>query len=314
MLRGQREVVLQVVYALLCTGLFACSAFFAARATASVGPSRATLARILIATFVLGGWTLAAGCHLPSAAIGWLLLSGLVGMGLGDIAFFAGIPLVGGRLMTLLGQCLTAPIALGVELVWLGVWPDPSRAACVALILVGVALSLTAEPASADRPTPTRRRFWLGVTYGVIDALGTALGAVLTRRALACLPAGAPFDGGTTAWYRMVGGALVTIAVYRPVLVRWCALPRERGTFRAVRRRYRATVANALCGSVLGMAAMQAALTHVEAGVVLGVVATAPLGTMLLLWRFDGLRLSRRTVLGGCLAVAGVVALQWAGG
>mgnify|MGYP002345650369 CR=1 FL=1 len=246
--------------------------------------------------------------------MGWLLLSGVVGMGLGDIAYFAGIPLVGGRLMTLLGQCLTAPIALGLELAWLGVWPTQARAACVAIILVGVALSLASDPVGHDQPVPTRRRFALGVFYGVVDALGTALGAVLSRRALACLPAGAPFEGGTTAWYRMVGGALVTLIVYRRLLTGWLALPRTRATAASVGRRYRFTLANAVCGSVLGMAAMQTALTQVEAGVVMAVVATAPLGTMLLLWRFDGVPLSRRTLLGGVLAVAGVAALSLVGG
>jgi drug/metabolite transporter (DMT)-like permease len=58
------------------------------------------------------------------------------------------------------------------------------------------------------------------------------------------------------------------------------------------------------------MVAMQRALAEVPAGIVLAVAATAPIGTMLLLAVCDQVFPRRRAVFGGCLAVAGVVALH----
>lgn len=291
-----------MAYALLCALLFSLSMVYATRSARAVGVERATLVRILVAAVLLGGWTLTLGRPLPRPAVRWLLLSGALGMGLGDIALFKALPLIGGALTSLLAQCLSVPLALAIELLWLGTRLSGAQAACLLVILVGIALSLERERAPEGR----QGRFWLGVGCGLVAAVGTAVGAVMTRQAAALLVQGAHWDGVTAAFCRMSGGALVTLLWYRPVLLHW---GRTRPPLRGVRR-YSWTLANAVCGSVLGMAAMQRALASVPSSVVLAVAGTAPIGTLLLLWWFDGTRPTSRALVGGTLAVAGVVALQ----
>ncbi len=298
-----------MVFAVLTAVLFSFSMFFATRSTRAVGVERATLARILLATAVLGLWSATVGARLPRACTIWLLASGIVGMGLGDVALFYAIPRCGGRLTALLAQCAAVPLAVMVEWLWLGQTIDLAHLVVVMVIVSGLGLSLSPDRTTEPAAAVSRLEFWLGVTAGVGSALGMALGAVLTRRAIDSLPAGAAWDGGTAAFYRMVTGAITTLLFYRPVLGHWHRTLRARPGLPAFRR-YGNTVANALCGSVLGVAVMQQALLTVPAGVVMAVVSTAPIGTMVLLWAFEQQRPTPRATVGALVAVGGVVALQ----
>ncbi|MCC7493268.1 MAG: DMT family transporter [Fimbriimonadaceae bacterium] len=296
-------------YAVLTAALFAVSMLFATRSTRNVGVGRATLLRILLATTVLGLWAAAAGRGLPRAAVAWLLLSGLIGMGLGDVAAFAAIPRIGGRLSAVIGQCLCAPFALASEALWLGTRVTGLELLTVLLILGGLALSLEPDRHREPRREVTAGAFRGGLLLAVLGSLSTAVGAVGSRLALDCLPAGATWHPATAAFWRMVAGTGVTLLFYAPLLRHWVQAARA-GRAQPALPRYGATIANAFCGSIFGMAAMQQALATTPAGVVLAVTATAPIGTMLLLWLLEGSRPTARAALGGFVAVGGVVVLQ----
>ena len=66
---------------------------------------------------------------------------------------------------------------------------------------------------------------------------------------------------------------------------------------------------NAMLGPVLGVSCYQWALATTPSGIVLPIVATTPLVIIPLTYWFEGDRPSRRSLVGGIVAVAGVVAL-----
>ena len=72
--------------ALFAATFFALSASCASRSLRHFGPARANLGRLVVATLVLGAFAHTAGGGLESASTGWFLLSGIIGMGLGDLA------------------------------------------------------------------------------------------------------------------------------------------------------------------------------------------------------------------------------------
>jgi uncharacterized membrane protein len=106
--------------AVLTTVFFSLSAIFAARSVRAVGATRANLGRLAFAAVALGivahGW----GGGLGGAGREWLFWSGVVGMGLGDLAVFAALPRLGTRLTVLMTQCVAAPLAAVAEYLWLG--------------------------------------------------------------------------------------------------------------------------------------------------------------------------------------------------
>ncbi len=290
----------------LTTILFSLSVVFAARTARMLGGPAANLARISLATVLLAGWAHTFGAGLRGESLPWFFLSGVIGFGLGDMALFGALPRIGPRLSILLTQCLAAPIAAMAEWAWLGTTLRPVDLGCAAVILAGVAVAL-----APDRGLEVdRRTFWIGALFGVGSALGQALGAVVSRKAndVAAL-ANLPIDGGTAAYQRAIGGVLLTALAF------WL-MRKSRAAADAARPpgRWRAAwpfvVANALAGPAIGVGCYQWALRTTPSGIVLPIIATSPLITIVLSFFLDGLRPTRRAVLGGLVAVGGAVALK----
>ncbi|MCP5522884.1 MAG: DMT family transporter [Verrucomicrobiales bacterium] len=296
--------------ALLATLLFAGSVTAAGRTTRAMGSDRANLWRILVATAVLGCWAFALGSGTGGGAFGWFFLSGVVGFGLGDLALYHSFPRIGPRLGALMVNCLAAPFAAAIEWLWLGTTLSLLQALCSAVILGGVGLSLFPDRPSA---VPTRQR-WLGIVFGVIAGFGQGYGAVLSRRAFeAVAVGGVDVDGGSAAFQRLLGG--LCFVLLRTAWLVWVArLSRNSRGNAAVftlppRGIWPMVLTNALAGPAIGVACFQWALKTTPAGIVLPIVATTPLVVIPFTWVFDGDRPGWRAILGGVLAVLGVIGL-----
>jgi drug/metabolite transporter (DMT)-like permease len=291
-------------YALGAAFLYAWSVTCARRSSAHHGPDLANLGRLLVG-IVLVGLVVVLGDRQPfSAGWGWLILGGVLGLGIGDIALFHALPRIGVGLTMLLTQCLAAPFALILEYQALGHSPNGAEmlAALVILIGVGVALGAPAEGDPADRRT--------GVWLGVLSAIGQACGAVSTPLTVhACEAAGQTIpDGFAQAFVRLLGGVPVVL-----LFLLWAS--RKEGLFAKIRRPYAFASApwwmlmNGIAGPALGVACYQWALTQHPAALVLSVVALTPLIGLVMQWAIEGQRPSWRLWLGGAIAILGVIML-----
>jgi drug/metabolite transporter (DMT)-like permease len=72
-------------------------------------------------------------------------------------------------------------------------------------------------------------------------------------------------------------------------------------------------IANGLCGPAFGVTCYQWALSGAPTSIVLPIVATTPLVVMPFAHFLEGDKITLRTVLGGAMAVAGVVGLTLVG-
>jgi drug/metabolite transporter (DMT)-like permease len=248
------------------------------------------------------------GGGLGGAGRNWFLLSGLIGMGLGDLASFGALPLLGSRLTILTTQCLAAPLAVLAEWLWLGTRVSNAQLFWGAVILGGVAVALMPGRANPPR-VPVRP---LGFVFGVLAAAGQGFGAVVSRKAnAASLLAGQPVDGITAAYQRTLGGLAITLAYFAvKALLDRPAAPAVAP--RPVLRDYLWVPANAVCGAVIGVSCYQWALFTTASGIVLPIVACTPLVIVPLSYWIEGERPTRRSLFGGAIAVAGAVALTLA--
>ena len=292
-------------YALGAAFFYAWSVTCARRSSAHHGPDLANLGRLLIAVIVIGLFVAFSDRHPFCAGWEWLILGGVLGLGIGDIALFHALPRIGVGLTMLLTQCLAAPFALILEYQALGHSPNGAQmlAALVILIGVGVALGAPAEGDPADRRT--------GVWLGVLSALGQACGAVSTPLTVeACKQAGEVIpDGFAQAFVRLLGGLPVVL-----LFLLWAS--RKEGLFAKIRRPYAFSSApwwmlmNGIAGPALGVACYQWALTQHPAALVLSVVALTPLIGLIMQWAIEGQRPSWRLWLGGAIAIIGVILLR----
>lgn len=291
----------------LTTFLFSVSVLFASRSSGDLGGLSANLGRLFFATVFLGIWAFGWGGGFGGPGLSWFLLSGAIGFGMGDMGLFGALPRIGPRLAILLTQCLAAPLAGVVEFWMLGVQPGIEAVGFAVLILAGVALALAPEERWAGDP----KMFRAGVAFGFLSALGQGLGAVFSRKGYAvAVAAGVPMDGGTVAFQRIVAGGIFTVAAWGIQSVFFGGESRVAG-WHAWRKAWPSVLGNAFSGPTLGVACFQWALLTTPSATVLPVVATSPLVTMGLAWCFEGIRPSRRAIVGGIVAVAGAAGMAW---
>ena len=307
--------------ALVCTLLFSVSVISGHRSARLLGGTEANFWRVAVATLFLSLWAYSLGTGTYGAGFSVFMLSGIVGIGLGDTAFFQALPRLGPRLTSLLVQCLTAPCGALLEWLWLGTKLSPGQILCGGVILAGVGIAL----APAEHVHLGRRRLLVGIVFAFISALGGAGGAVFSRRAYELVHAAHQHIDPLTAGFQRVGGGLI-IAGICLLIVRWRAgagartaqqssdpsvpsTPDTRPSPSRARRAWPWVLLNGLAGQTLGVSAMQWALERTPAGVVLPIIAMTPIVVIPFAVITDGERPSARSILGGLVAVTGVIGL-----
>jgi drug/metabolite transporter (DMT)-like permease len=301
-----------VLPAFLSAFFFALNATCASHSIRLIGTLRANISRLVIGTVVLGLFAHSLGGGFSSAGTGWFLLSGLVGLGLGDLGSYAALPLLGSRLTVLMIQCLAAPLAALGEWLWLGTRLTAAQALWGAVILAGVAFAI-----APSRSSPPRVRVRpVGFVYGFLAACGQGFGAALLSRKAVTVAAAAGESvsnvtfGLTAAYERLVAGLAFTLGWFLVlrILRRLPSAPAI-APAGAGRNRWIWTAANGLAGPVAGVGCYQWALATAPSGIVLPIAATTPLISIPIAHWLEGDRPTRRSVVGGFIAVAGCIAL-----
>lgn len=297
--------------ALLCTFLFSVSVVSAHRSARLVGGTEANFWRLTVAALLLGIWSYGFGIGLDGESFPTFFVSGIVGIGIGDLALFQALPLLGSRLSLLLINCLTAPVGALLEWLWLGTALTFIQIFCGLIILSGIAWALL----PTEHLKRSRKDLWSGVAFSAVSAAAGGIGAVLSRKAYALVhAAGRSLDGGNAAFQRVVGGLLISGI---------CLLLVKRGGFQSHRletgqsqglcgkwgKVWPWVLLNGLAGQTLGVSCMQRALETTPTGIVLAIIATTPVVVVPLAMVFEHERPSFHSLTGGVIAVAGVIGL-----
>lgn len=296
--------------AFLATILFSFSAITGRRLSHFVSGTQANLARLILASLVLGTISCLFGLRISGVAFPILYLSGCVGFGMGDLAMFQAYPRIGARRTILLIQCLAAPFGAILEWLWLKHAPTVPQAIYGSIILLGVGIALMPGK-TGEQPT---KGLLAGTLFGILSAFCQGGGAVISRKAYEIAEAaGHPFhtpaDGINAAFQRTLGG--ISISLLFLLYLKIAHKPKA-----AAKANWRTgwpwVIGNALAGPAFGVSCYQWALMTEKTSIVLPIVATTPLVVMPLAHYWEGDRITWRTVLGAVIAVAGVVGLTLA--
>lgn len=299
--------------AFLATFSFALSVVCAQRAARVLGGMEANFWRLVVALIMLGLWAHCVGNGLSGDAFGVFVLSGFIGIGVGDLALYEALPRLGSRLTVLLLQCLTTGFAIGIEWVWLGTRLTLAEICCGAVILTGVAMALRPHAT-----TQSQRNLVPGVALTTIAAFGNATGMVLSRKAYAIAAAASQqIDGGTAAYQRVIGGLMLS-GIFMLILKHRTVFNHMRQpdfSAQPVKERFAKSwpwvLANGALGMTIGVSCLQWALKTTPAGIVQSVIAVTPLVVIPLARLTEGERAGRNAWIGGLVAVAGTIALTW---
>jgi drug/metabolite transporter (DMT)-like permease len=131
---------------------------------------------LLCLTFLLTGQSIPSIEFTPFLM---LFLSGVIGIGFGDTAYFSALNCIGAR-RTLLFETLSPPLSAILALIFLQEQLAISAWFGIGLTIAGVIWVILER--TSDRHENFRPR--LGSFYGILAALGQAMGAVMSRSAL----------------------------------------------------------------------------------------------------------------------------------
>ncbi len=309
--------------ALLCTVLFSASAVSARKTTEHIGGTEANFTRLIFAPVLMLLVALSFGPALAGywnpTLFGLFFLSGAIGFGVGDIALFQAFPLIGSRLTTLIVHCVSVPVAATIEYLWLGTTMTTAQIVCAVIILSGVAVAL----APRENLHIKRRDLFKGIGWGLIAAIGQGFGAGVLSRYIyklakemdTPLPLDGFHAGITVAVQRMLGGMVFSGLC----LLAFRAWLRRRpdssslGNLTRLNNQWRPALpwllATGLAGPALGVTCYQWALLDNPTGVVLPIIAVTPLVVIPMSIAMKEEKPSWRALIGGVIAVGGVVGM-----
>lgn len=287
------------VAALSAACLWSIASVVYAKLGANIPPLQLNLIKgiIAIAFFLLT--ILVTGELFPSIAtlpMCLLLLSGVIGISLGDTAFFVTINSLGAR-RTLLIQTLTSPISAIFGLIFLKEQLNTLAWCGILVTILGVVWVI------AERNTNTKNISRLdlqrGLVFGLFTVIAGAIGAVLSRSAIVDTEI-------SPLW-----AALLRLSAANIILFTW-ALFRVETNFRLSSifnyRVILATVFAAFCGTFLGIWLQQTAIKFTSVGIASTLLQTSPIFVIpLAMWM--GEKVSIRAVLGVFVAIAGIALL-----
>ncbi len=288
------------VAALGAACLWAVASVVYARLGTRIPPLELNLIKGIIAIALFLFTILLTGELFPSIAtlpMCLLLLSGIVGISLGDTAFFIAINSLGAR-RTLLMQTLTSPIAAVFGLIFLRESLN-SLAWCGILITVlGVAWVVT-ERTLDIKDVSTIEEFWRGIAFGLLTAIAGAVGAVLSRSAIAN-------TGINPLW-----AALLRLSAGILVLLIWTFF-RKQTSFQLSSLRNSRIIAGTLfaafCGTYLGIWLQQTAIKFTSVGIASTLLQTSPIFVIpFAMW--SGEKVSLRAIFGVLISIMGIALL-----
>jgi drug/metabolite transporter (DMT)-like permease len=301
--------------ALLTTLLLSISAICGQRSAQQIGAIEANFWRICAAAIFLALWANFFGSRMNGEALPIFALSGLLGIGLGDTAYFQALIRLGTRRTVLLIQCFTAPMAALIEWLWLGTKLNGGEIFFIAVILAGVAVAMAPE----EHLKIPHRQLQQGIICVLLAALGGALGAVLSRKGYAvAFAAGEHPDPGTTGYQRVLGGALVPAIIL--LVAKWRSAHAHGGVFESKTlqvsrekwgRVWPWVIGNALAGQTLGITSMQWALEKTPTGIVTAIIAMTPVIVLPMTRIVDNEKIGMRSLTGALIGVAGVIGLAF---
>lgn len=285
--------------ALAAATLWACTAIISTGPAKALGAVHFNFYRMgMVLIMLCCGALLTGGFNAAlQANMGVLLVSGLVGIFLGDTLMFAGLRRLGPRRNQVL-FATNAPIAALIGWMLLGESLGISAIVGIGLVTIGVATAVFLGRRSDENHAleDTQGRLAVGIALALGAALCQAVGLVVSRPAME-----AGVDPVAASVLR-VGMAFVGLTV--------SVLIQKRGLPSVPDRKLMGQIAlSGLLGMGVGMTLVQFALVGAKAGVVATLSSTSPVLILPVLWIIYRRRPALGAWIGAAFAVVGAAIL-----
>lgn len=252
---------------------------------------RQVFVSVLLAVIVaVGGlWV---GMDAPT--LGVLVVSGIIGILLGDTFNFAAVGRIGPRRAGAI-FALNAPMAVVLGWAFLGEVLGAQAWLGIAVTVAGVAMAILGRPGvNAHRLEALQGTILIGVAFGLAGGFGQAVGSLIARPVM-------------TAGLNPYLASLIRVGASGLAMGVLAALPFAPAAPRQVSRGVLIlTAITAFIGLLMGMTLFLYALQGSKTGIVATLSATSPVIILPMMWLRTGQRPSALSFCGAALAVAGL--------
>lgn len=267
-----------------------------------------SLAFFLPALLLLEGVLWPAG--VTGAGLSLLAISGVIGLSIGDTAYFGSLIRLGPRKALLL-TTLVPPVTATLGWAFLDEPMTLGMLAGMGLTLAGVTWVVQERAGSSDGAGAPQKLDWIGLGLGVIAAVSQATGSYLTKAA--------PIDTEAMA----MGGAAEALAVSivrltfgvagLAIVIAAMGRSRELLVPFASRRDTVYLMTATFLGTFLGIWLMNYGFLNAYIGVAATLNSTSPIFVLPLAVIFLDDKLTARSVVGALIAVGGIAVLKFLG-
>jgi drug/metabolite transporter (DMT)-like permease len=223
-----------------------------------------------------------------------LLISGVIGIGLGDTAYFNSLNYIGAR-RTLLLETLAPPLSAFLALIFLGEKLSTGAWCGILITILGIAWVISDRTATININSSK-----LGLIWGILAALAQAIGAVLSRSALL-------ESNLTTLWstlIRLIGGTVIVL-----ILLIFRSNKLKNNTQSLLSFKLVITIIiTAFMSTYLGIWLQQTSLKYAPAGIAQTLLATSPL-FVIPMAAIVGDQITLRAIFGVILSLTGITIL-----
>ncbi len=298
------QTYLGEIVALATALCWAATSLFFTIAGKRVGSQLVNRVRLPLATFFLAITHLlwqgeVFPLHAEPSRWGWLGLSAIVGLVLGDAMLFQAFVLIGARLSMLL---MTLVPVIGTLLAWvfLGETLIPLEITAIIATVSSVAW-VVSEQTNSSSVGGDPKSYAIGLLCGIGGASGQALGLILSKRGMA-----GNFSALSASLMRLTIASLV---IWLWALIQGQLDPTIEG-LRMGRTRW-AIVGGTLVGPFMGMTLSLAAVQLAPVGIASTLMSLSPVILLPLShWLFKE-RITPRAILGTVVAIMGVAIIFW---
>ncbi len=231
--------------------------------------------------------------QLSLLTVAFLLLSGIIGIGLGDTAYFVALNNLGAR-KTLLLETLAPPLSAIMAFLLLGEGLDSQSYFGILVTIIGIAWVISERTKDYVMQTPQGIR---GLIWAITAAIAQATGAVISRFALIS----SDISPLWSTLLRLIGGTIIVLILLfikdkHQLQIKPKSWSIKLGLV---------IILTAFGSTYLGIWLQQTSLKFSPTGIAQTLLATSPL-FVIPLAAFMGEKISLRSILGVLVSIAGI--------
>ena len=287
------------ITSLLTACCWSCSAYIFTAAANRIGSVQINIDRMLFAVIILFITIILAGINfeLSNSQILNLSISGIIGLVIGDTFLFKAFTLIGTRLSMML---MSLTPAMSAILAYFFLSERISYLGIIGMIITLAGILLVVFDKKENGESPHKHEA-LGILYGVLGALGQAIGLIFAKLAFE----ESNINGFVATFVRLFSATIIIIPIF--VLLKRYKNPAS--LYKSDKKGLALTLGGTFFGPFLGITLSLISIAHTKVGIASTLMATVPV-IMLPIGKFvfkDQINL--KAILGAVIAVAGVAIL-----